>query len=133
MIGVPMKQKRPRNIGIMSIIGYRFPLAAIASILHRISGIILFLFIPYILWMLHLSLSSEMSFLMVKDFLASPIVAFFAWITLSALFYHLVAGVKHLMMDVGFFEEKRSGRIASLVVMVLGVIGILGIGVWILC
>ncbi len=127
-----MKKERPRNIGIGSLLQYRFPLAAIASILHRISGLILFLLIPFILWMLHLSLSSQMQFLMVKDYLASPLIAFLMWLTLAALFYHLVAGIKHLLMDVGFFEEKWSGKLASITVLVVGVLGAIGIGVSVL-
>jgi len=128
-----MKPLGPRNIGIMSLLGYRFPLAAIASILHRISGIILFLLIPFALWVLHLSLASQMSFLMVKDYFGSPVVAFLIWLMLSALFYHLIAGLKHLLMDIGFFEEKVSGKVASSLVLVIGTVGIIGIGVWMLC
>lgn len=128
-----MKIQGPRNIDIRSITKYRFPLPALASILHRISGIILFLMIPFMLWMLHLSLSSEVSFLMVKDYFASPFVEFFVWLILSALFYHFVAGLKHLLMDIGYFEEKHSAKVASITVIVLGVLGAIEIGVWILC
>lgn len=128
-----MKVKGPRNIGIGSLLRYRFPMTAIASILHRISGVMIFLLIPFVLWILHLSLASQMSFLMVKDFLASPIVAFLVWLTLSAVFYHTVAGIKHLLMDMGLFEEKCSSGVASLLVLILGVLGAIGIGVWIVC
>ncbi len=125
--------KGPRNIGITSLMKYRFPVNALVSILHRLSGVILFLLIPFILWILHLSLSSQAYFLMVKDFFGSPIVMFLTWVVLSALYYHIVAGVKHLLMDMGYFEEKCSGRVASIVVMILGIIGVIGIGVWIVC
>ena len=125
--------KGPRNIGVQSLIHYRFPLQALASILHRLSGVILFCLIPFVLWLLHLSLSSEASFLMVKDFMGSPVVAFFMWVALSALFYHLIAGIKHLLMDVGYFEEKTSSKVASIVVIILGCVAAIGIGVWIIC
>ncbi|MCX7123135.1 MAG: succinate dehydrogenase, cytochrome b556 subunit [Gammaproteobacteria bacterium] len=125
--------KGPRNIGVLSLMKYRFPINALVSILHRLSGVILFLFIPFILWTLHLSLSSQANFLMVKDYFGSPIVMFFTWVVLSALYYHVIAGVKHLLMDVGYFEEKVSGRIASIVVIILGMIGVVGIGAWIVC
>jgi succinate dehydrogenase / fumarate reductase cytochrome b subunit len=123
----------PRNIGIHSLMKYRFPVNALASILHRLSGVILFLLIPFILWTLHLSLSSQASFLLVKDYFGSPIMMFLSWVVLSALYYHLIAGVKHLLMDMGYFEEKHSGRLASIFVLVLGVVGVVGIGVWIIC
>ena len=128
-----MKPLGSRNIGIISLLGYRFPLAAIASILHRISGVVLFLLIPFSLWILHLSLASQMSFLMVKDYLGSPVVAFLIWVMLSALFYHLIAGLKHLLMDMGCFEEKVSGKVASSLVLIIGIVGTIGIGVWMLC
>lgn len=128
-----MIKRGPRNIDLHSIAKYRFPLPALVSILHRLSGVILFLLIPFMLWMLHLSLSSQVSFLMVKDFLGSPVTAFFTWVFLSAFFYHLVAGIKHILMDMGFLEELHSSRVASVVVFALGVIGAVGIGVWILC
>lgn len=125
--------KSPLNIGIGSLLKYRFPVNALASILHRLSGVILFLLIPFILWTLHLSLSSQASFLMVKDYFGLPWVMFLTWVVLSALYYHVIAGVKHLLMDMGYFEEKVSGRIASILVLLLGVIGVVGIGVWIIC
>jgi succinate dehydrogenase / fumarate reductase cytochrome b subunit len=125
--------KGPRNISLAALMHYRFPLSAIASILHRISGVILFLMIPFTLWVLHLSLSSQAEFLLVKDYMGSPLVAFLMWVLLSALWYHLVAGLKHLLMDLGFCEEKASGQMASVTVMVLGALGAIGIGVWIIC
>ena len=125
--------KGPRNIGICSLMKYRFPINALVSILHRLSGVILFLLIPFILWTLHLSLSSQANFLMVKDYFGSPTVMFLTWVVLSALYYHVIAGVKHLLMDVGYFEEKVSGRVASMVVMLLGIVGVVGIGAWIVC
>ena len=127
-----MKQQGPRNIGIATLLKYRLPLPGVASILHRLSGVILFLLIPFILWILHLSLASQVQFLMVKDYLASPIVAFLMWLTLSALFYHLIAGIKHLLMDIGYFEEKGSAKLASILVLLFGILGVIGIGVWIL-
>lgn len=128
-----MKLHGPRNIGIFSLMRYRFPFAAISSILHRLSGVILFIMIPFMLWMLHLSLISEASFLMVKDYFAAPWVEFLVWISLSALFYHFIAGLRHLLMDMGFCEEKISGKISGLIVIVLGLLGTIGIGVWIIC
>lgn len=125
--------KGPRNIAPANLMHYRFPMAALASILHRLSGVILFFLIPFVLWLLHLSLSSQANFLLVKDFMGSPVVAFFMWVVLSALCYHLIAGVKHLLMDVGYFEEKTSGKIASIVVIVLGLVAAIGIGVWMIC
>lgn len=123
----------PRNIHLMDILRYRFPIAAIASILHRVSGIIVFLLIPFVLWLLHASLVSPQEFLLVKDFMGSFWISLLVWMVTSAMFYHFVAGIKHLIMDMGHLEEKVSGRTASLVVLILGIIGAILIGVWVLC
>ncbi len=125
--------KGPRNIHLTNIIGYRFPMVAIASILHRISGLIIFLLIPFVLWLLRLSLASPQEFLLVQDFMGSLWVSFLIWLVASATFYHLLAGVKHLIMDMGHLEEKSTGRIASIVVLLLGVSGAILMGVWVLC
>lgn len=123
----------PRNIHITDIARYRFPAAAIASILHRISGIIIFFLIPFMLWLLHASLVSPQEFLLVKFFMGSFWVSLLVWVLATATFYHLIAGIKHLIMDMGHLEEKVSGRTASVVVIILGVIVAILMGVWVLC
>lgn len=119
----------PRNIGIGSLLKYRFPLTAISSILHRASGVILFLFIPFMLYLLHKSLASSDSFACVQHYFCSAPAKFFIWVMLSALIYHFIAGVRHLLMDMGLCEELQSGKISSIVVMVLSIILIVGLGV----
>ena len=123
----------PRNVRIIDLLKYRLPITGIVSILHRMSGIILFLFIPFVLWLLHHSLISQQEFLLVKDFMGSLWVSGVIWLVLSALWYHVIAGLKHLLMDVGYFEGKCSGRVGSSIVLLLGIVGIIGIGVWVLC
>jgi len=125
--------KGPRNTRIIDLPKYRLPITGIVSILHRISGVLLFLFIPFVLWLLHHSLISQQEFLLVKDFMGSFTISIFIWIVLSALWYHTIAGIKHLLMDMDYFEGKRSGAIASTIVMLLGIAGVIAIGVWILC
>lgn len=121
---------RPRNIGLGAISQYRFPITAIASILHRISGLLLFLFIPFLLWVFAISLHSEDGFISVQQCFASGVAKFFVWVFLSALAYHFIAGVKHLFMDVGFFEENCSGKAASITVLILSLIAVVLLGVW---
>jgi succinate dehydrogenase / fumarate reductase cytochrome b subunit len=125
--------KGPHNIHLFDIMKYRFPLIAVTSILHRISGVLVFLLIPFVLWLLHASLVSPQEFLLIKVFMGSPWMGFLMWLVASATFYHLVAGFKHLLMDLGHVEEKISGRNASIVVLVLAAIGAVLIGVWIIC
>jgi succinate dehydrogenase / fumarate reductase cytochrome b subunit len=122
--------QRPTNIGFGSISQYKFPITAIASILHRVSGVIIFLLIPFLLWAFYLSLKSPVSYAHLQVCFSSSCSRFFAWVFLSALVYHLIAGIKHLLMDIGYFEELCCGKIASIAVMALSAIAIVSLGVW---
>lgn len=123
-----MQKQRPVNLDLLSI---RFPLPAIVSILHRISGVILFLLIPMLLLILADSLASPVSFLNLQYLFASPILKLIVWVILSALIYHLTAGLRHLLMDAGVGETKSGGRIGAILVLAISVLLILLAGVWI--
>lgn len=111
--------KRPVNLNLLNI---SFPITAIASILHRISGVILFLFIPMFLWILQNSLQGPGEFVAVQLMLTSPLVKFVVWGVLSALFYHVYAGVRHLLMDCNYGETYEGGRLGAKIVIALSVI-----------
>nr|WNL65427.1 hypothetical protein GPGIFMOB_00378 [Acinetobacter gerneri] len=93
-----MNKKRPVNLDIRTI---QLPLTALTSILHRISGIMLFIFLGLILYMLSKSLESEKGFNEVKEIFSSPFGKVSFWLVYSSFIYHLVAGIRHLVMDVG--------------------------------
>ncbi|WP_286917835.1 succinate dehydrogenase, cytochrome b556 subunit, partial [Pseudomonas sp. UBA6276] len=88
----------------------KLPVTAYTSILHRISGVILFLGIALMLYALGKSLGSEEGFGEVKAYMTSPLAKFVIWALLSALLYHLVAGVRHLIMDMGIGETLEGGK-----------------------
>ena len=123
-----VKKNRPVNLDLLSI---QLPLSAYVSILHRISGVILFLSIPFFLYVLDLSLGSEEEFLVISTFFEGGLVSFVVWGMLSALLYHFIAGIKHLFMDVGIAEEKESGKRASMLVIFLSLLLMTALGVWI--
>ncbi len=118
---------RPINLDLSSI---RFPIPAIISILHRISGVVLCLLIPAALWALHASLVSQERFNDLQQCLAQPLMKIFIWLSMAALLFHLVAGVRHLLMDLGMGNSLRFGRASSWVVLTLSVILMIGAGVW---
>jgi succinate dehydrogenase / fumarate reductase cytochrome b subunit len=105
-----LAKKRPefRNINALTDLpSYRLPLAGIVSILHRVSGVLMFLLMPFIIWMFDTSLSSEISFARFKAAFNSGLWFFPGWfIKLVALaliwayLHHFIAGVRHLWMDV---------------------------------
>ena len=97
-----------RNINAFTdLTTYRLPSAGIVSILHRVSGIIMFLLLPFIIWMFDTSLSSDYSFARFKAAFNSGLGFvpgwFFKLVALAliwAYLHHFIAGVRHLWMDV---------------------------------
>ncbi|ODN42688.1 succinate dehydrogenase, cytochrome b556 subunit [Piscirickettsia litoralis] len=122
-----MSDKRPVNLDITTI---RMPITAISSILHRISGILVFILMALLLWGLEQSLSSEAGFRSVVQVFASGWMKFGVWVFLSALLYHLVAGVRHLLMDIGIGETKQGGRAGAVLVLVVSIVLIIALGYW---
>ncbi|WP_041523048.1 succinate dehydrogenase, cytochrome b556 subunit [Gilvimarinus agarilyticus] len=123
-----MNNNRPVNLDLTTI---KFPITAIVSILHRVSGVFIFAGMAVLLWMLDSSLSSEEGFAAVQDALASPVCKFIIWAVLAGLAYHLVAGVRHLIMDCGIGESYEGGRLGAKLVLVFSVILIVLAGVWV--
>lgn len=122
-----MKSQRPVNLELTK---FSFPLAAIVSILHRISGIFLFAGTAVLLWLLDASLASEERFLALQETLTQPLWQIVIWAVLAALAYHVVAGVRHLLMDVGIGDSLKGGRRSALLTLVLAVILMILAGVW---
>ena len=122
-----MKKQRPVNIDLTTI---KMHPAANASILHRISGVMMVFAIGILLWTLSLSLSSAEGFAQIQGYLDGIFFKFIIFGCLSALTYHLLAGVRHLLMDLGKFEELVSGNVTAKLVMVLWLVISALIGVW---
>lgn len=124
-----MKKQRPVNLDLRTI---SMPIAAIASILHRISGVIMLFAVGILLWLLAESLSSEQGFQNAQEIVSGFFGAFILWGILTALAYHIVGGIRHLLMDMGYFEELESGALSAKVSFVAtAVLSILaGIMVW---
>ncbi|MFO8142508.1 MAG: succinate dehydrogenase, cytochrome b556 subunit [Marinobacter sp.] len=123
-----MNSKRPVNLDLGK---FHFPLPAITSILHRVSGIIIFVGVAFLLYGLDLSLSGEDGYARVSELLDSFLAKLIIWGILSALLYHLVAGIKHLMMDMGIAEELESGLLAAKITVVVSIVLIILAGVWV--
>ncbi len=88
---------------------FAFPITAIVSILHRVSGVILFFIIPLFL--------SILASVLYSPFTISPTCKILTWVFLSALVYHLLAGIRHLVMDIGYAETKEYARISSFAII----------------
>lgn len=113
------KKPRPefRNIHISQIAGYRLPAAGFVSILHRISGAMLFLALPLLLWLFELSITSEISY---ENFraLATSIPGKLVLLALIwGFLHHLVAGVRFLALDLHVGVEKAASASSARAVM----------------
>ena len=124
-----LAKKRPefRNINAFKDLpGYRWPLASLVSGMHRISGAIMFLLMPFIIWMFDKSLSSEISFAKFKlafnvgmlglpGFLWKLVALALIW----AYLQHFIAGIRHLYMDVNHAVSKEFGKSSAAVTLAL--------------
>lgn len=112
-----MKTNRPIDLPLSHVIeiNSKSPVA-MASILHRVSGIVLFLLTPVLLCVLQTSLSSPEGFASIFENVA---LKFVVWVFVAATAYHFVMGIKHLLADLGCNEELKSGRTAATVSFVI--------------
>lgn len=124
-----MNKQRPVNLDLTTI---KMHPAANASILHRVSGVMMVFAIGILLFTLSTSLSSEEGFAQIQGYLDGIFFKFIIFGCLSALTFHVLAGVRHLLMDLGHFEELASGNATAKLIMViwLAVSAIIGVWLW---
>ena len=118
-----------RNIHVSQIVSYRLPPAGIVSILHRISGAVMFLLLPLVIWMFDNSVSSEASFDAFTSafsagvgFLPGPLVTLMVLGLIWAYLHHFIAGVRHLYMDATHSVTKEFGRSSAVFTLVLSLV-----------
>lgn len=124
-----MKDKRPVNLDIGTI---RLPVTAYASIMHRISGVILVGASFLLLALLDLSLAGADGFARAAAILGGVVPRILLWAILTVLIYHSLAGIKHLVMDFGIGESLEGGSFAARLVFVLAALGsaLAGVALW---
>jgi succinate dehydrogenase / fumarate reductase, cytochrome b subunit len=111
------KSRRQFNVMTFSQVGnYRLPLAAYVSILHRVSGAAMFLLLPFVLYLLDKSLTSEISFEYLRGFTSNWFVKLVILGLVWSYLHHFAAGVRHLFMDLHVGVDKDSGRKTSVAV-----------------
>ena len=128
-----MKQNsRPINVGIGDLLSFKWPITAISSITHRVAGVLLFIGVAFMLYALDLSLSSEQEFISLKEMMVSPLGKMITWGLLSALGYHFVAGIKHLLMDMGVGETLEGAQFAAKTTLFFSAVLIALAAIWVI-
>jgi succinate dehydrogenase / fumarate reductase, cytochrome b subunit len=122
MADTTQSTKRPvyRNIHVTQIVGYRLPPAGIVSILHRVSGALMFLLLPFVIWLFDVSLTSEISYERFTSAFAAGVGVLPGWFMklvalalIWAYLHHFIAGVRHLWMDATHSVSIEQGRVSA--------------------
>ena len=131
-------RKRPefRNINALTDLpSYRLPAAGWVSILHRVSGVLMFILMPFIIWMFDTSISSEISYSRFTSAFTAGMLGLpgFVWKLVAlaliwAYLHHAIAGVRHLWMDATHSMTKAQGHSTAVATLALSVILTLALG-----
>ena len=120
-----MTKQRPGTMRLVDAVKYRLPLAGVVSILHRVSGLLMFALLPFIIWLFDKSLSSEISYDTFSSAFVAGIGVVPAWfvklVVLAltwAFLHHAIAGVRHVWMDMTHSVSKEQGRSSAVVTLV---------------
>jgi len=124
-----LKKARPKHLNLMVI---RLPLPGIMSILHRVSGAGLFLMLPFLIYLLQLSLESPQSFLSFKDVVGNPFAKLILLGLMWAYLHHFCMGIRILLIDMGIGVDLKPARGSAWAVLVvsLSLTAILGAKLW---
>ncbi len=121
-------RERPVNLDLTK---FSFPLPALTSITHRIAGVILFVGLAFLLYAFNLSLTSPAGFAEASALFDAPLAKFITWGLLTALGYHLVAGIKHLFLDFDIGDTLEGARLAAQLTIAGAVIISILAGIWV--
>ena len=117
------------NMRLIEALQYRLPLAGLVSIVHRVSGMLMFFLLPFIVWMFDASVTSEVSYdSFTSVFVAGigPLPGFFIKLVALALIWaylhHAVAGVRHLWMDATHSVTKQQGHSSAVATFVISIV-----------
>ncbi|HET7831350.1 MAG TPA: succinate dehydrogenase, cytochrome b556 subunit [Gallionella sp.] len=124
-----MDNSRPKHLALHLI---KQPSSAVVSILHRISGLLMFFALPVLLWGLQDSLHSMEGFNQWQLILAHPLVKLLLLVLLWALLHHFCAGLRFLAVDLHYVRSRERARFTSKIVLVASLVltALIGRGLW---
>jgi succinate dehydrogenase / fumarate reductase, cytochrome b subunit len=120
MANATIRKPRPKYLSLTALLfEIRLPLAGWVSILHRVSGLLLFLAVVWLLFMLDRSLASEAGFQAVRRYLGLPLVKLSLLVLIWAYCHHFCAGIRFLFLDLDKGVDKATARLTSIAVLVV--------------
>lgn len=111
--------KRPKYLNLIKI---RLPIPGIVSFAHRVSGVLMFLAVPFLVYLLYLSASGESGFIQTQHLLNSPLIKLFLLILAWSIYHHLFAGIRYLLIDADIGVEKSAARASAMIVFIAGLL-----------
>ena len=135
-LSTPRPRARPgANMRLIEALQYRLPLAGVVSILHRVSGMLMFFLLPFIVWMFDASVTSEISydsftsaFVAGIGFVPGLVIKLVALALIWAYLHHAVAGVRHLWMDATHSVSLQQGRSSAVATFVISIVLTVALG-----
>ena len=122
MAQAALKKTRPKYLSLSALLfEIRLPLAGWVSILHRVSGLLLFLAAVWLLFMLDRSLASEGDFAYVRYYASLPLVKLSLLALIWAYCHHFCAGIRYLFLDLDKGVDKETSRLTGIVVLVASI------------
>lgn len=115
-LGFTMSDKKPVFLNLFKI---HLPITGLVSILHRISGVVSIILLPLFLWAFSQITGTPEDYHDFVLLLNSPIICLLYWLGTVAFIYHLFAGIRHLIMDIGFMENLKSARASAYVLLLI--------------
>ena len=122
-----MIKKRPKHLALHKI---KLPLPGLISILHRVSGLLLFVSLPLILWMFQASLRSIETYTQLINILQYPLSKLFLLGLLWAFFHHFCAGIRYLAIDLHIVSSLAKARSSSWWVLGVSLLFTVVVGAW---
>lgn len=137
MANTTVRKPRPgENMRLTDALGYHLPLAGWVSILHRASGLIMFVLLPFVIWMFDTSVTSEISYSQFTSVFAHGVWGIpgflFKLVALALIWsylHHLIAGLRHVWMDVSHAAvSKEFGRASAIATLAISIVLTLALG-----
>ncbi|HQT80918.1 MAG: succinate dehydrogenase, cytochrome b556 subunit [Ferrovum sp. 37-45-19] len=120
-------KKRPKNLDLTTI---KLPVPGVVSILHRISGALLFLIgIPFLLWVVQSVIHSAAEYQQMVTWLQHPLLKLSLLLMLWSFLHHFCAGIRYLLLDLHIGIELAGARLSSMIVLMVSILLTLIIGV----